>query len=164
MGGNARLLLGRPHSDLVVERKPVEVRLIRYKPEALIQPVRRFTTGTRRQAHILCSALTGLINRSPIQRLPHTVASCSIIDDDIFNPCLQARGNAVEGQRQRPHNLAVVKTGNEQHRVLVVDNVGEFGCARRRRGRRELRNERCERLHQFVINNRCSRDRGGHEP
>lgn len=164
MGGNARLLLGCPHSDLVVDRKPVEVRLVRHEPKPLIQPVRRFTTGTRRQAHILCSALTGLINRSPIQRLPHTVASCSIIDHDIFNPCLQTCGNAVEGQRQRPHNLAVVKTSNEQHRILVVDNVGELGCARRRRGRRQLRNERRKRLHQFVIDNCCSRDRGSHEP
>ena len=62
---------------------------------------------------------------------PGIVPEGRVVDDDVLDPRLEARGDPVERERQAADDRTV-DAGDEQHRVGGIDQLGQLGRRRRR--------------------------------
>ena len=85
----------------------------------------------------------------------------ALVDDDVLDPRLEARGDQVERQRQAADDRAVERR-QEQHAVRVADDRLETIRPGRRRRGRQLRDQPVERLHELVVDGLGNRDLGSH--
>ena len=97
-----------------LQRVAVDVRLAALEADALVEPVGGLARRAARQADVLGAAPAGLVERGAVERLADALAGRGLVDDDVLDPRLQARRDAVEGQRERADD-APVDAGEEQH-------------------------------------------------
>ena len=67
----------------------------------------------------------GLVECGPAQRLTDPVATCLVVDHDVFDPRLEPGGDAIERESQAADDAAV-EPRHEQDRVGRVDDRGQL--------------------------------------
>lgn len=82
------------------------------------------------------------------------MAARGIIDDNVFDPCLQTRRDPVERKRQAADDDPT-DTRDEQHSVDAIDEHSELVGVRWQGGLRQLRNQMRKRGNQLVVNDCC---------
>jgi len=124
----------------ISERKAIHVRVSSDEPESLIEAVGRLPRRTRRQVNGLGTQTACTIQGEAIQSLTDSLASRTLVDDDVFDPRAQTGRDWEHHERQGSDNRITISRNEDVTRVVLDDRRQLVRCRWRIR-RRQLRYE-----------------------
>lgn len=133
----------------VSKRKAIHIRVSNDEPESLIEAVGRLPRWTRRQINGLGTQTACTIQGEAIQGLADSLASRTLVDDDVFDPRAQTGRYWEHHERQGSDDRITVSRNEDVTRVVLDDRRQLVRCRRRIR-RRQLGNQARHGINQLL--------------